>query len=75
MMKSKFNSFPPYVDVGLQFAVAIMLALALGYWLDKKLHTSPLFLIIGLIFGATSGFLTIYRAAYPGKDKESQDQP
>jgi ATP synthase protein I len=75
MMKNKVSSFSPYVDVGLQFALAIILSLAFGYWLDKKLHTSPLFLIIGLILGATSGFLTIYHAAYPGKDKESQDQP
>ena len=54
----------PYFDLGLRFALAIALGTGGGYWLDSKLHTLPLFLIIGLLLGATSGFLTIYRAVY-----------
>ena len=54
----------PYFDLGLRFALAIAIGTYGGYWLDSKLNTLPLFLIIGLLLGAVSGFLTIYRAVY-----------
>lgn len=57
----------PYLDLGLRFALAILVGVGGGYWLDTKLHTLPLFLIIGLLLGATSGFVTIYRAVYSNK--------
>jgi len=60
-----------YADLGLRFALAIVISAGGGYWLDGKLHTTPLFLIIGLCIGLTSGFLTLYRAVYPA-DKEGE---
>ena len=57
----------PYLDLGLRFALSIVLGVYLGYWLDSKLSTTPLFILLGLALGATSGFLTIYRAAFPAK--------
>ena len=64
------------LDLGLQFAVAIGLCLYGGYWLDNKLHTMPLFVIIGILLGSSAGFLNIYREVYSknrnkgGKTKE-----
>ncbi len=58
-----------YLDLGFRFALSITLGLLGGYWLDKKIHTLPLFLILGMFFGAFSGFLSIYHAAFPGKKK------
>ncbi len=56
----------PYIDLGLQFAIAIALGVAGGYWLDTKLNMKfPIFLILGLFLGATAGFLRIYRTVYP----------
>lgn len=66
------NSFTAYADLGLQFAVAIVIGVGLGYYADTKLHTFPLFLILGLVLGATSGFLNIYRAVFPGKNNSKQ---
>lgn len=47
--------------LGIQFAVSILLFLYAGQWLDRKLHTTPLCLVIGTFLGATVGFYTIYR--------------
>jgi F0F1-type ATP synthase assembly protein I len=33
----------------------------LGYWLDKKYSTGPLWLILGLLLGLVSAGLTIYK--------------
>ncbi len=64
-----------YFDLGLRFAMAIVLGTGGGYWLDSKFNTLPLFLIIGLFIGATSGFLTIYRTVFPQKmTKENEGE-
>ncbi len=61
-----------YFDLGFRFAVSILIGLGGGYWLDSKIHTTPLFLIIGLFMGLTSGFLTLYRTVYPVETKKSE---
>lgn len=53
-----------YLDLGLRFVLAILIGMSGGYWLDSKLVTLPLFLVVGLLLGALSGFLTMYRAIY-----------
>jgi len=62
------------LDLGLRFALAIAFGTGGGYWLDSKFHTLPLFLIIGLFIGATSGFLTIYRTVFPKMTKENEGE-
>ncbi|MCL4706920.1 AtpZ/AtpI family protein [bacterium] len=51
----------PYLDLGLRFALAAVLGALGGYWLDLKLSSSPIGLLIGVIFGATAGFINLYR--------------
>jgi F0F1-type ATP synthase assembly protein I len=50
-----------YSDIGLRFALAIIVGGYLGYWLDKKLSISPIALIVGIMFGAATGFINLYR--------------
>jgi len=59
------------INLGLQLAVAVGLGFYLGWWLDKRLGTLPLFLLLGLGIGAVAGFLNIYRVAYPKKNQNS----
>lgn len=47
--------------VGLTFVVAIVLGLALGWWLDKKLGTAPWLLLGGLLCGIAAGFHNLFR--------------
>lgn len=66
-----------YLDLGLQFAIAVGLGVGLGYVLDSKFNTLPLFLILGLLLGGSAGFLNLYRAVYPkrsNKDEKYGDQ-
>ena len=55
------------MDLGLRFAISVALGVFLGYWLDLKLHTSPLFIVAGVLLGAASGLITLYRVVYPDK--------
>ena len=59
-----------YLNLGLQLAVAVVMGMALGYFIDSKLNTRPLFFLIGLALGSVSGFLNVYRAVYPSNEKK-----
>lgn len=51
-----------FAGLGLQLAVSIILFLYLGKWVDGKLGTAPVFLIIGVFLGAAAGFYSMIRA-------------
>ncbi len=50
-----------FAGAGLQFAVALVLCLLIGQWADRKLGTSPLFLLAGVFLGGSAAFYSMYR--------------
>jgi len=50
-----------FAGAGLQFAISLVLFLFLGQWIDRKLGTSPLFLIAGVFLGGGAAFYSMYR--------------
>jgi len=46
---------------GLEFAVAILLGVFAGQWLDRRIGTGPWFVILGVVVGAAAGFYNLYR--------------
>lgn len=50
-----------FAGVGLQFAITIVLFALGGIWLDKKLGSSPWFVLLMVFGGASLGFWSMYR--------------
>lgn len=50
-----------YGGVGIQLAVSVLAGAFLGRYLDKKLDSFPLFIIVGTLLGTIAGFLNLYR--------------
>lgn len=50
-----------YAGFGVQFAIAVLLFLYAGNWVDQQLGTSPLFLVLGVFVGAGASFYSIYQ--------------
>ena len=50
-----------FAGAGLQFAVVIVLFTFGGIWLDRRLGSSPLLVILGVFGGAGIGFWQMYR--------------
>ena len=48
-------------SMGLYLLVAIVLGVAIGYYLDRWLHTAPWFLAIFLTAGVIAGFRNMYQ--------------
>ena len=63
-IKDSIREIGPYFDLGMRFAISIVIFAAIGFWIDKKLNTIPVFLIAGFLLGAIAGFWTIYKVIY-----------
>ena len=61
-----------YSNVGIRFALIIIIFLFLGNWLDDKTGLRPLFTLIFVFWGASLGFYSLYRSliAYAKKNRE-----
>jgi ATP synthase protein I len=50
-----------FAGIGIQFAATILVFTFAGVWLDRRLGTSPWFVLIGVFVGAGGGFYSMYR--------------
>jgi ATP synthase protein I len=48
--------------LGLTFAFSVLIGFAIGYGLDRLFHTSPWLMLVFIVLGFASGFVSIARA-------------
>ena len=60
--------------VGLELVVALVLACAIGYGIDRLLGTRPVFLILFVPLGAAAGILNVWRMFAPRQDKAGRNR-
>jgi F0F1-type ATP synthase assembly protein I len=53
------------MGMGFYIAIAIIAGILGGHWLDEKMNTNPLWLIIGLILGVAVAVLGVYNMLKP----------
>ncbi len=71
-----YSEIGAYASLGIQFAVTVLFFLAGGWWLDDYLATTPLFLLLGTLFGAGGGFYKLYRTLMNlDKRRKREDGP
>ena len=61
-------------QIGIMMVVPIFLGVWLGGFIDGKLGTSPLFLIVFMILGIGGGFRNVYLLVYKQFEKKEDDQ-
>ncbi|NLY39081.1 MAG: AtpZ/AtpI family protein [Firmicutes bacterium] len=62
---------------GLTMIAAILLGLYGGWWLDRRLETFPLFMLLGIFLGIGIGFYSLWRelnALNDLKDRQSETE-
>lgn len=65
-----------YMGLGLSWALSTLLFLLAGWWLDRKVGTTPLFLILGAFVGASAGFYSMYRhVVMEPRDQKDDGEP
>ena len=72
----------PYLNIGGMFAGCMVVGVALGWWLDKELDTSPWMLLGGSLLGIVSGFyhfikvvMKLDKKAGDGDDGSDEPKP
>lgn len=60
--KKQFRELWYYSSLSFSIALAIVIGLAIGYWLDTRYDTSPLLTLVFLGLGVIAGFRNIYLA-------------
>jgi len=64
-MRYPWLSLLSLLGMGFYIAIAIVLGIWGGHWLDGKLNSGPLWLIIGLILGIAVAGLGVYNMLKP----------
>jgi ATP synthase protein I len=54
-----------FTGIGFYIAACLLLGVLAGLWLDNKLHTTPLFILLGLFFGLALAGFGVYRMVRP----------
>ena len=63
-----------FAGVGIQFALAIIVFLFAGQWLDERLGTNGLFTIVAVFIGAGAAFYSIYRRITAAQKKDDAER-
>lgn len=59
--RSAWAAAGEYTGHGLTWALSVLFFLLGGWWVDGKLGTTPLLMILGAFVGAGAGFYSLYR--------------
>ena len=60
--------------LGMTYAGAVALYGFLGWWLDRRVGTLPLFTLLGVALGAVGGFVWINREVLRAQAREKRDR-
>ena len=63
-----------HAGVGAQFAATLVIMTLGGLWLDKRLGTVPLFLILGMLAGFLGATLALLRQVSPAGKAGPEDE-
>ncbi len=67
-----YKKVGPYLGLGTQLAATVILMFFLGYWLDKKLETTPYLVIIFSIIGSFAAIYNFIRSVLRLSSKNSK---
>jgi len=68
------GSAADFAGVGIQFAVAIVVFLFAGQWLDDRLGTNGLFTIAGVFVGGGAAFYNMYRKITAAQRRDDEER-
>jgi len=56
-----YRDFAPYLTLGMQLAAAVLMFFFMGWWVDGKLSTTPVFQLVGILLGFIGGMVKFLR--------------
>ena len=68
-----YRSVGPYLTLGIQLIITILVCVFAGQWADGKFDTSPLLTLIGGLIGIAAGFYHFFKAVLKMDRKSEED--
>ncbi len=69
-----FRELGKYSALGLEMAISVVIGLAVGYYLDRWLGTSPWLTVVWIGIGFAAGVRSLYRAAVRSEKDLERDE-
>jgi F0F1-type ATP synthase assembly protein I len=69
---SEFRGFGRFMALGIQMIVTTSVIAGIGWWLDRRTDSEPLFLIVFFLLGALAGIAVVWRAVYQDDGKDGK---
>ncbi|HEY4613613.1 MAG TPA: AtpZ/AtpI family protein [Bacteroidota bacterium] len=68
-----YQEFGPFLTLGIQLAVAVVVFYFIGAWVDERYNTSPTFTLVGVMLGTVGGLVKFFKSVSDlNKKEESQ---
>ena len=64
----------PYMTLGLQIALAVVVFLFIGKYADDRFGTKPWLMVAGIVIGFTGGMIHFFRAVIELSSKEEHER-
>ena len=58
--KEAFSALTTYGTIGIEMGLSLVIGLGIGYWIDGRLGTKPVFTFVFMMFGLISGMRRLY---------------
>jgi len=71
--KEMFASLMTYGTLGLEMGISLAVGLAIGYFIDRHLQTSPVFTIVFMMFGLAAGMKRLYSLWKKAEKEDERD--
>ncbi|MCP5024318.1 MAG: AtpZ/AtpI family protein [bacterium] len=70
------RDYSRYGSVGVQFGAVLVLSAFAGHWLDTRLGSSPIFLVLGVLVGFGGGLTSlVLKIPLSSKGRSSRSKP
>jgi ATP synthase protein I len=73
-ISNSFKDVGPYLGLGTQLAATIILMFFLGWWLDTKFETTPIFIITFSFLGGFAGIYNFIKTVLELNEKKKDDK-
>ena len=70
--RSSIGALGALSAVGIAFVLAVGIGFLVGYWLDRWLGTSPLFMLVFVFIGVAAGIVNVVRTVNAVDREEKQ---
>ena len=71
--KEMFSALMTYGTLGLEMGISLAVGLAIGFFLDRRFGTSPVFTIVFMMFGLAAGMKRLYSLWKKAEREDERD--